>query len=319
MKGVPAHGMAGVSDINLDIGRLNAVLAALVTALAVILLALAAARLFWAVVAGPATDIAPPSPAASRASAVNADFSVLERATPFRRMQAGTAVAATPDTVASDAPDTALSLTLHGVFGLDETAVAYISAGEGPQTAYRPGDRIDGLASVTVERILPDTVLLRREGRLERLTNRSPTRAIIPLNGAPREPIDADVAEAVPFGTGADEAVEEAPAQPPPEPTRRLAARINRAELEELAASLRIDPKNNGLDHGVSVFPTRNAALMQRAGLRAGDVVQRIGGVRIDGEADLARIIAEVENETVIEVALVRSDQPHLLTLRLDN
>ena len=318
---------------NLDAGRLLAVARAGLALAATIVLALVAARLSWILLAGAGHDVATPmvvSGPVARTAAGGVDVAILERVTPFRAGPATADPQAEAEALA--APETELDLRLFGVrAGSDETGVAYIAAEGQAQAGYRVGDEIDGAEGVTLERIFTDSVLLRRNGRLERLMRGGERdgAGIVTLGGA-RQPApetpqvlsgpDAPgQAAATASGDGPQPASAAPDAREEDEARRRLAF-LQRAELLDLAQSIRLDPKTGGVEGGgFSVFPTRNAGLLAKAGLRPGDVVQRIGGIELTEAADLGRVLSELDGERRVEIRLVRGGERQVLTLELED
>lgn len=320
---------------SLDAGRLLALARVGLTLLATGLLALAAARVTWIALAGAGHDVATPmvasGPTARRAGA-DADLSILERVTPFRAGPATADPQAEAEALA--APETELDLRLFGVrAGSDETGVAYIAAEGQEQAGYGVGDEIDGTDGVRLERIFSDSVLLRRNGQLERLMRGGEREGtgIVTLGGARQPAPEATRALASP-GAPADAAVGTTGRSQAPDPSpsasnesdatesRRRLAFIGRAELLDLAQSIRLDPKTGGVEGGgFSVFPTRNAGLLAKAGLRPGDVVQRIGGIELTREADLGRVLSQLDGERRVDIRLVRDGERQILTLELED
>lgn len=285
-----------------------------VVVISIAVLAMTGARSIWLALAGAGHDIALPSAGvpASEQALGGGDFTILERATPFRE---GPAEAVPTDTESIDAAETSLNLTLHGVLMGGAGGTAYISVGDAPQASFRVGDTL-GSSRAQLERIYTDGVLLRRDGILEKLL-RSDTSAIVTLGGegpdaAPSTPEDVRETGSAPAQSDAGEAQGAAP-------RTQLRAMLRRSDVIELANSIRLDPNTGDVDSGYSVFPVRNADLMARAGLKPGDVVQRIGGVVLNDETDLARILANIENETELTVALVRGREPAMLVVRLSD
>jgi len=87
--------------------------------------------------------------------------------------------------------------------------------------------------------------------------------------------------------------------------------------LLTLGQSIRLDSDTGGVSAGFSVFPTRNAQLLARAGLRSGDVLTHAGGVELRQESDLDRVLATLETERRISLRIVRNGRERGVTLRL--
>ena len=301
-----------LADLRASSTRLLALLYWIVVLAALAVLAITAARAVWLVLSGAGHQVALPSsgtPAALEELAA-ADFTILERATPFRP---GAVERVPTDTQSVDAAETNLNLTLHGVLMGGDDGTAYISVGDAPQASFQVGDTL-GSSRAQLERIFADGVLLRRDGILEKLM-RSEDAAIVTLGAVDTRAELSDPADTAETEVASPEAEETTPADAP----RLLRAGLTRSQIVELAASIRLDPNTGAVGQGFSVFPVRNAELMARAGLRPGDVVQRLGGVVLNSEADLARILANIENETEITVGLVRGGEPATLVVQLSD
>ncbi len=277
------------------------------------------ARLVLVILADPGYDFSVKTNATGYDSAEFSDYTMLQRATPFdRRIPDLESAGGSP----VDAPDTTLNMTLHGVLMRQDTGgVAYISVGQAPQASYKVGDRIDAAGGAEIMRILPDVVLIERNGRRERLV-RAALRVgdgIVTL-GAGR----VDEAASTPLAQAGDDRTGQAPgsAQPATPQTRqaepvRSDASVTRAELEQLATSVRLEDATGEFGRGFRVFPTRDAQLFQKAGLRPGDVVQTVDGIALSSLSDFETALSELEMKTELDVQLIRGRELRLVTLRL--
>lgn len=305
----------------LDGQTLAGMAATAITIVGVIFSALALSNLTWSVLAGPGHAVElPSSGSAAPGASVRADYSILERMTPFQ----GTAPAM-PETIeqkmdSSQAPETDLDLVLHGIIASGEDAGrVVISSGEGLQKRYSIGDTVDGANGATVNRVYADSVLLDRDGSIERLpysgdgTLGALQRLDDPSSNTTVQSPTTRVSAAPP----ANEPSTEAPASAAS--AVRASARLSRNDFLTLAQSLRFDPDTGLETGGVSVFPTRNAELFQQAGLRPGDVVQSAGGIAVAGQADFTRLMAQVDTEKTIDLSLVRNGEQRLLTINIDD
>lgn len=304
-----------------DRARLISLSAFGTTLVALVILAWSLARLTWVIVGEPGYNVTINDAVANRAGeARSSDFTVLERITPFPRAakrEEGTGP------VSIEAPETSLDLVLHGVLMRADTGgVAYISVGEAGQKSYRVGDTIDAVGGVLVRRILPGAVILERDGQQERLASGRPGGAggdsIVTLKDGQR-PENVPAADVSVPGEAQDmdsEASSKDEESSEPAITRARAT-MTRSEAEELAQSIRFDERTGGVDGGFSVFPTRRAELFARAGLKSGDVIQEVGGIRLDTVADFEKVFADLETQSQIDVRLVRRGTPRLLTLQL--
>ncbi|MEM7767118.1 MAG: type II secretion system protein N [Pseudomonadota bacterium] len=313
----------------------------LATLIAVAFLSIAAARLVWTLIAGPGAHVRiAPAMAQTGSAPTNLDYSILSRITPFRSGQAASPGAI--DTAApagdfgfADVEETTLDLKLHGLISEnDDGGHAFISTNSGVQTAYAIGDEIDGAQGVTLERILTDSVLLRRNGNLESLAyatgdaaittlsavdtldpeavedagepDTAPTRAIAPV-GEDGAPIAPDTA---PPSAGSAPGQEETPqaqgndTDRPTLPT--IIRRLTRADLETLALSIRLEENRSTDAGGLFVFPTGNISVFAKSGLEAGDIITDVAGLKLDSRADFDRLLQEVEEQRQINLVIVR-------------
>lgn len=289
----------------------------------IIVLALASARIVWLVAAGAEHQVSPPrASAVSGGPSVLADYSVLERITPFYRAGSqpvqATAIEIAPSE-AEEAPETDLDMTLHGVIasGVD-AGRAVISVSSGEQIRYAIGDDIEDASGVSIHRIFADGVLINRSGEIERLPFRGDgALSAISLVGDAEPDLRGTQAAASP-PTEASLASTSPPAPTRPSPTK-ASAQLTRTEVFDLAAGIWFDPNTGQAGPGFAVFPTRNAALFQKAGLRPGDIVREAGGVLLTSEADFAQLLADLENQSSLDLLLIRNEAERLLTIRLSD
>ena len=154
----------------------------------VIGLALALSKVFWLIAAGPGHEVGiPRAGLAAEGPAILADYSIIERVTPFAGVGVVAPLSDQSESSFSSAPETDLDLTLHGIIVSGEDAGrAVISSSESSQKRYAIGDAVDGAGGATISRIFGDTVLLDRAGVIERLefTENGELGAIQLVNGA---------------------------------------------------------------------------------------------------------------------------------------
>lgn len=74
--------------------------------------------------------------------------------------------------------------------------------------------------------------------------------------------------------------------------------------------------KHFGVERGVLVTDVRADSAASKAGLRAGDIVTKVGSTAIDDTGDLMRAIAEAKGEVAIEV--VRDRKPQTLKVTIE-
>lgn len=298
-------------DTDFFLGVVTRRLPSLLTAASVLCLGYAGAQIFWQLVEGPRHQIRfSASAGANEAARVAGDFSLLERVTPFQLSAIAAASVVSPQDDLIDAPETDLDLTLHGIIASgDEAGRAIISSGQAAQKNYSIGDTVENAGGAVISRIYADSVLLDRDGTIERLRLNGPT-AISPVSVATVEaprPVAPPPAAAPMAETPSAEAKE-----------TNASARLSRSELLSLPEALRFDPDTGDVGRGVSIFVQRSPQLVRKAGLRPGDVILEAGGLAIEDYSDITPLIAQLENETEFEFLLVRNGERRRLKIRVD-
>lgn len=197
--------------------------------------------------------------------------------------------AAAPAPTPVQAPETRLNLRLAGIIHRGNIPLALIAEGNRPEAVYRVGERVGG---ARIERILPDRVLLARDAGLEALS--LPRENIA---GA-RDDNTARVAATTPSG-----AVDATPI------ARRLRQALgdgNPQALQELAfAAPYIE---DGRFIGLQLRPGRDRQLLGSLGLRAGDVLTELNGVRLTDPAQGLRLMQELLQSGQVDATIRRGD-----------
>lgn len=188
------------------------------------------------------------------------------------------------------APETRLNLRLAGIIHRGDIPLALIAEGNRPETVYRVGERVGG---ARIERILPDRVLLARDSSLEALS--LPRENIA---GA-RDNNTARVAATTPSG-----AVD---ATPIARRLRQALADGNPQALQELAfAAPYIE---DGRFVGLQLRPGHDRRLLGSLGLRAGDVLTELNGVRLTDPAQGLRLMQELLQSGQVDATIRRGDR----------
>ncbi len=284
----------------------------LLKVLLVAALAISAASLFWLLLAGPGRDVKVSSSLrrddGSAQVVVNPDL--FQQVDIFKRAARGDAGVSAP---VVDAPTTNLKIVLHGV-RLSESgnSTATISDEKGVQRTYEVDDEIDGLTSVKIDRIYSDGVLIVRNGKIERLLIRDPSvRALTSIaSDEDTEFVPSDVKPS----QGPKNVEQPHSASTSIEKPQRFASSMTSADMMRLFQSMSYDA--TGLDKGVYVFPTRNATLFARSGLKAKDIVVSIGGFQINATTDFKRLLSDIQDEQSTDVDIIRNGRPVLISLR---
>jgi general secretion pathway protein C len=312
-------GHAALSDLLTRHPLARPLALAAIAALSVALL-LVLARLTWLIV-----DLAsPPEPAPAPVAAM-----AVPEAAPASlagwHLFGNANPALDPRSAASNAPDTTLALTLHGVFAQDDpkTGRAIIGDANGPERAYVVGDELPG--GVLLDSVLPDRVMLSRGGVLEAL--RLPREQGSATATAARGPVAGGTGSAPAPAPGAAAAVA-APGQPAPfvNPVMSLGAPdwsaataglgVDVAELARQVTALPV--LEDGRFAGVRLSFGRDLPLAAKLGLEPDDVVTAINGTPLDSleNAQLAaRGLAGARSATV---TVRRGGQSQTLNVSLD-
>lgn len=274
---------SALSGLNTDAAAMR--LRRAVVAGSVIVLGLISARAFW-LLADPngavSRDVGNVSLRSTAAGQpiLRADLSILTRLNPF----------STNDDESSDvlpeAPETALNLVLSGLRAQtgEGQGSAVIKTPDNLQKLYAPGDEI--LAGVSLDRVLSDRVVIRRNGRLESLF-------LTDARGALSVIEDQDARQVV---------SEEASDLASPAESDMLVV----ASMSEFLAAVRLDPVREGNETiGYRLLPRDDGSALAAAGFQVGDTVLAINGAAvatIDGE----EFVEELETANGADLMVLR-------------
>jgi general secretion pathway protein C len=221
-----------------------------------------------------------------------------------------------------DGTTTTLSMILRGTLAERDpaTGIAVIGDGAGGERAYRAGDSI--AAGVKLARVYPDHVIVLRNGaeetlKLTRDENLMPGNVVRP-----------------PVPTAGRAGRTQAPENSAPSPSPAASASIAstpratsdwqqtvdrlRRNPDELARRVQIVPVlEGGRLTGVRVSAGTDAALINRIGLRAGDVVTAVNGAPVDSIARGQQIVDTLRNAASARVTVLRNGKPVDVTISL--
>ena len=192
-------------------------------------------------------------------------------------------------------PETPLNLTLRGVVSskADEVASAIIADASGHEDFYIIGSQVPGGA--VLEEIYSDRVILRRNNRLETL----------------KLPQEADAENSTGFQSRTNYR------QPRVLPGSG-SSRDTGALLHQYREALINDPQSvmdlvraypvreNGKLIGYKVRPGRDRQLLQKFGLRSGDVVTAVNGVPLDNPLKGLEIMRDLTTATQVSLDIKR-------------
>lgn len=261
------------------------------------------AQLGWALVPPPDNVWQPvprqPANAANTESGPGFDLQALVEAELFGRYKAEEAA---PDTAIEDAPETRLSLELLGVYAADEPSMsrAIIASAREEAKIYAIGDTIS--RNVTLHSVLADRVIISREGTLETL--RMERDALGETAAARSEP-----ANAMDSGT--------LTARDP-----EKLAEIRNELLQnpgKVTDYIRVVPASSGgRQQGYRVYPGRERALFEAAGIRPGDLVTAVNGVPLDSAQRAMSLLNELRDARSINVTVERGGNEQNYTLSIN-
>ena len=220
-------------------------------------LAVLAAKTVWLVIE-PGGAVSGIEPIAQNARAVPeqngrnlvGDMTLLVTSNPFSRV-------AEPAGDVPEAPETKLNLVLKGVrASADGTGVAMIVMPNNRLSIFAPGESI--LDGVVLDRVYGDRVTLRKNGQIE---------ALLMASGADRLSVLSSPGEASPKASV---------------PGRDAEDELISTTATDFLANLVINPVHRGPEFvGYEIGSRGDPALLERSGLRAGDIVLSIDGVSV--------------------------------------
>ncbi len=271
-------------------------IALLLAAAAVLWLAV---RLFWLLVAGPTLPPLPPTDRPRSVAIAAAPTGSIAQWHLFGTAQAGF----DPRQLASDAPETALRLTLRGTLSEDQPGggIAIIADDQGVDRAFRVGDALPGDARL--DAIYAGRVLLTRNGATEALSLPRAAEGAAANGGRAAAPRTAPrgVASAPSYPGFVNPMI--SPGAPVLETQRALAG----ANIEELARQVNVIPViENGRFAGVRLSVGRDSDLLARTGLRSSDVVVAVNGIPLDGPQRQAELMTSLRDARQVTLSVRR-------------
>lgn len=234
-----------------------------------------------------------------------------------------------PDKVVASAqpvvvPETRLNLKLRGVFASNDNnaARAIIADSRGEEDSYRIGSSVPGGA--ILNEIYPDRVILEHNGQLETLK--------LPTDDAPESGAGETGISAV--DTSGDSTP---PVSRMPDPN------INRNNIDQAAAgtgdnsvllgqyrdALMNDPNSvmglvnvqpyqkDGQLMGYRLRPGKDRALLQRFGLRSGDIVTAVNGVPMNNPVKALEVLRDLSSASQLTVDVERNGTPQSFTFQI--
>ncbi|MES1945594.1 general secretion pathway protein C [Salinisphaera sp. PC39] len=268
-------------------------LPAFANALIVVMIGLAAARLFWLLWPVETTPLSGDFAVAGSRTATGepVDVDTIAAAHLFGE-KAAEAPGAADEVI--DAPETRLNLTLTGIVSSrsGERSWALIRADGRDQSAYAVGDTVT--SNVKLHAIYANRVILDRNGRYETLTlerDKRPEGAVRRVAGGERV-------------TGA--AAEEL-------------GGIRRQVLNDpatISQYIRLQPeREDGNLIGYRIYPGQERELFRELGLRPGELVTAINGVRLDNASRNMEVLRTLSEASSVTVTLERGGEQRTMTV----
>lgn len=299
MASIPLQDGAALRTLAALYARYGRWLPAAVSAALVVLIAVLAARLVWALVPAPSSAAWKPAPAPPAARASQAlDLNVITSAQLFGHYEppANPAAAAL-----ASAPDTQLNLTLLGIFAdrrNPRDSRALIAASGGEEKPYAVGDDIS--RGVSLHAIFADRVVLSRNGRLEtlRLDKDQPGSGYVPPPDLPAPPT-TEAGNPAALGQIRNQML---------------------SDPSKAQDYIRVQPVQAGGGtglHGYRIYPGRDRSLFTNSGLRPGDVVTSINGVELNDPAKSLQLLSDLSQASQISLTIDRGGQTQAVNVSL--
>ncbi len=264
-----------------------------------VLIAYSAALLAWKLVPLPqSARWSPPPPAAGDAMAAPRGPDAAAIAAAHLYGQAAAPDAPSQDQI-EDAPDTRLNLSLLGILSatVERGSRALIASSDGEEKPYAIGS--DVIRGVSLQAIFADRVILSRAGQLETLR------------------LDKDAPSRAPVQT----------ARPAAEtPTGSNAAAVLSTIREELLNDpsranqyIRMQPSSSGGQlRGYRIYPGRDRAVFNAAGLRPGDLVTEVNGIQLNDASTALQMLGQLSSATSLTVVVERGGQPQTVNVNFN-
>jgi len=257
----------------------------------ILIIAWLLAQLTWALLPQPASvagSYVPPPAAAARQPVAGkiADRHLFGTAT-----QAGGNL--------SNAPDTTLALTLHGIVaGRNSKDSRALIVANGDEEPYSVGASLPGGA--VIRAIFPDRVMLERGGHVEAL--RLPK---------------ADSGQGATTGSVGEAQVPPTVSSPVPQDLGELRQQIaqNPQRLMDVVRAMPV--QEQGKLTGYRIYPAGNSPMFTQLGLHPGDVVTAVNGFPLTDPAQSMRILAALKTSEQISITLLRNGQSMTQVLQM--
>lgn len=253
----------------------------------VVLLAFAAAHLFWLLWPAPDIVVAPQATGnqSQGASSQALDIDAIAEAHLFGQQSAADKAEAKKKVI--NAPETHLNLTLTGIVSdsAGDQSRALIKNPKGKQDSYRVGEGI--ISGVSLYAVHANRVILDRSGHYETLTLESLKKAQS-MGGLKRtSAVDDDLADNL--------------------------SQVRQQILSDPSSAsryIRLRPaRQNGNLVGYRIYPGADKSLFKQAGLKSGELVTAINGKPLDNPAKSLQMLGDLAHASSASVTLKNGDE----------
>ena len=199
-----------------------------------------------------------------------------------------------------EAPKSTLNYKLRGIYYSEDKALAsaILQKGGGKSQFYRLGDEIDN--GIYIDRILPDHILISRNGRLEKLELEKPKAR----KGASRA------------------SASRSPALPAPANATRVLQSYKRRYADNplaLAKRFQAIPVNrDGRNIGYKLKALRGERLLQKLGLREDDVFVEVNGIGLDKPFQALDALKSLSTAENVSITVLRNGSRETLDFSLN-
>lgn len=200
----------------------------------------------------------------------------------------------------SNAPDTTLALTLHGIVaGKNPKDSRALIVANGDEEPYAVGAALPGGA--VIRAIFPDRVMLERGGRMEALR--------LPKSDTGQGPTLAT--------TQGDDQAPPPLSSPVPQNLGELRQQIaqNPQRLMDVVRAMPV--QEQGKLTGYRIYPAGNSPLFAQLGLHPGDVVTAVNGIPLTDPTQSMRILAALKTSEQISITMLRNGQTQTQVLQM--
>ncbi len=199
-----------------------------------------------------------------------------------------------------EAPKSTLNYKLRGIYYSEDKALAsaILQKGGGKNQFYRLGDEIDN--GIYIDRILPDHILISRNGRLEKLVLEKPKMRKGPSRAS------ASRSAALPAPANA---------------SRVLRSYKRRYADNPLALAKRfqaIPVNRDGRNIGYKLKALRGERLLQKLGLREDDVFVEINGLGLDKPFQALDALKSLSTAEDVSITVLRNGNRETLNFSLN-